>query len=165
MNKNQLQEVANQIISKLKNMSQEEFERDVLKLNGIMSDELLEKVLKDVFEVGAIDSEELAYNMVQRAKITVDEFNDVFHYIEQYARSRGNKKDNCGSDFIDFRLYFHYRGGNFIWRKLIGQGTACQIYGRESPSWPEKSPLIYKRDKAFEMLEADTKIRFYKEKA
>lgn len=159
----EIRKAVDKIIAKLEKMSQEEFERDVLKLNGQMTDELLEKVLKDVYEIGSLDHEDLQYNTIKKARINAEEFKDVFHYIEEYAGSRSIQKDNCKSGFVDFRLYFHYRGGNFIWRELIGQGVAMQIYAREIADWPSRSPMIYKEDKAFQILEADPHIRFYKD--
>lgn len=161
-NKEKLDEIFDEIKRKLDAMSQEEFEKEVLKLNGVMSDDLLDKVMKEVYDKGMIDSEDLAYKTKKEVKITAEEFNDVFHYIAEHAGSNKIKKDSCESPFIDNRLYFRYRGANFIWRELFGQGAVYQIYASEDTTWPEESPLVYKESESFEIIDADTSLRFYK---
>lgn len=161
MAKSDIRRIADEVIEKLKAMSQEEFERDVLKLNGTMSDELFEKVMKEVYRLQTLDEEGLLYEVVD-TEVTAKEFSEVFYYIKEYAKSRGIVEDYNEESFPEYRLHFRYRGGDFIWRMLIGQGTALQIHAQSYDDWPEVNPLKFDGSKAFEMLEVDRKIKYYK---
>lgn len=161
MEKSEVRKIADEIIKKLKNISQEEFERNILKLNGTMNGTLFEKVMKEVYRLQSLDYETLRHETID-TDVTIGDFSEVFHYIQEYARSRDIIKDFYNNSFPEYRLYFKYRGGNFTWRMLIGQCATMQIHAQSYDNWPEENPLVFQEEKAFEMLEVDKKVKYYK---
>jgi hypothetical protein len=107
------------ILDELKNMSLEDYERDLLCLNGIMTEEIFDNVINKIGQYSL--SDDLLYSRNELH----EQFVDVFHYIETFAK---NSKVCVESDFPEYHIYFSYKGNNYTWRLLIGQGSFCEIY-------------------------------------
>ena len=58
-------------------------------------------------------------------KYSVQDFRDVFQYLETKAGDHIHNGD-C-EHFPEFFAYFNLNGSKFLWRLLIGQGSALQL--------------------------------------
>lgn len=147
-----LQKAIDKINAHFDNLSQEEFLEQVLHLNGIMTTELFDKVMRELSEKLFLNDEDIFYHK-EDYSITPEEFIDVFHYLDTI--SDGQKM----SEYISFPqsyAYFTYKGKKFIWDLLIGQGSSCSIYvyGYNDIEWVDELNVTIK--------EINQDIRFYK---
>lgn len=108
------------LAEELETMSVEDFRKEFLHLNGIMTEEILERILNKVNDLGSLNSDNLWYSN----KELYQDFIDVFHYIDAFAK---NKVSWC-SDFPEMRVYFSYKGKTYTWRLVVGQGSFQEIY-------------------------------------
>lgn len=142
-------EYLNNLLNELEKMSKENFKTKVLKLNGVMNKKLFNKVIDEVLRKKEIDDEDLSYNS-KDYNITLDEFKDVFFYLEEKYRKY---IIDITKDFSEYIFYFKYKENIFCWRLVIGQGSFCQIYISENNLL--KKVIIIKN--------IDRRIKFYKD--
>lgn len=142
--KKEFLEVLDDLTKKMSNMSIEEFERDVMCLNGTMTLDLFEKVLEEVKDKDLLDAEDLAY-FPERFKITSEEFLDVFHYLSEVL----DKVEDEECMFPRETAVFVYHDVLFLWDLMIGQGSSCII--KVTDSTEKAQPVTI-----------DETIRFYK---
>jgi len=145
------QEDVDKLIEHIKNISPEEYNKELLCLNGTMTEELLSKVLSEVIRVGNIDVEDIQYNPEQY-RISSEEFMDVYHYIDQKIIER---YPVINSYFPEVKICFIYNSTHFVWRLLQGQGSCCQLYTDNEEEYLEFPGVI-------DILVSDPSIRFYK---
>lgn len=148
-----MKEELNKIEEYFNNMSTEEVRRDLLCLNGVMTEKLFEKVLESVNINMSLDYDELAYDDTAFT-CTTEDFIDVFHYIETFAK---DKKVEIASDFPQYKIYFTYKEENFVWRLMVGQGAYCEIYRIFSSEGEAKQHVS-----DFIEMKVDSNLRFFK---
>lgn len=147
-----LERIAKEIAIKIEEMSDEAFIREVLHLNGVMSQELLDKVFKEAINIKFIDSESLLYKTTSTI-LKYEEFNDVIHYLLQYSEATGVEVDVHESDFDDDNYYYRYNDKIFRLRELIGQGCIHQLSIIDS--YEDEEDIL-------DISIVNTSIRFYK---
>ena len=115
---------AQEFKKKLAAMTKEEFEKEILHLNGRMTQKLFEKVFNELLAQEYLGTEELLYD-AENFGISEEEFSDVFHYLDVVA---GDKKEGSSEHgFPEYLMLFEYKGTIFLWRLLIGQGSHCEL--------------------------------------
>ena len=91
-----------------------------------------------------IDGERLAYGWAGDYPFSLEEYNVLWDYLEaQYQE----EQDDCTAKFTETRLYLEYKGEQYIWRMLVGQGTACQIFIGNAKWDKLDAPFEFKEDK------------------
>ena len=125
MDKNEFEKAMDAVVKKFEGMSVEEFERDVLCLNGVMTEDLFEKVLAESRKMGYVESEDVAYNIGNKYSLSASEFMDVFHYLDEVTREHQKQDEEC--TFPRTMAYFLYKGELYLWDLMIGQGSSCSI--------------------------------------
>ena len=109
--------------------------------------DILNRILKEVDEIGAISSEDCSYELVSASQ---EDFFLVFDYIrESFIKSGRESIDDLELDPINESFFFVYNNIRYslgiVW---WGQGTVCHIYGSVNP---EESDF---------RLEIDTTLEF-----
>jgi len=85
----------------------------------------LAQIVDHLSNVDYLDDENIAYNE-KDYPFSRRDYSDVFRYLEQQA---GNRiKAGKADIFPEYLAYFNLGGTKFIWRLLIGQGSACQLF-------------------------------------
>lgn len=72
-----------------------------------------------------IDGEDIDYNP-ENFPFSRQDFRDVFNQLEELAGVKLKFIDN-GHGFPEYVAFFNYNGVRFVWRLLIGQGSATQL--------------------------------------
>ncbi len=90
--------------------------------------ETLDKVLKEVDEIGAINSEDCTYELVSASQ---EDFFLVFDYIRECFKKSGRESiDDLELDPINESFFFVYNDIRYYLRIIWwGNGTICSIYG------------------------------------
>ena len=76
-----------------------------------------------------IDDEHMAY-FPNEFPFTRDEYMEVFYHLDKISEGRQYEVPNAY--FPETFAYFNHQGTKFIWRLLIGQGSACQLFPAEN---------------------------------
>ena len=141
------------LTKEIKRMSPEEFEKEILHLNGRMTQELFDKVMNELFNKLILNDESISYHENDYS-ISWQDFSDVFHYLEVIA---GEDKYDISNSFPYTQASFEYKGIKFIWDLLIGQGSSCSlyVYGYNDEQFREDKKIIIK--------EINSNIKFYKQ--
>ena len=71
-----------------------------------------------------IDSEDITY-YPKDFPFRAQDFRDVFKYLETQAKDK--MQSSKGDVFPECLAYFNLAGTKFIWRLLVGQGSATQL--------------------------------------
>jgi hypothetical protein len=147
-----LQKALDEIEKSFDNMSQEDFVKDVLHLNGVMTIKLFDKVMKELSEKLHLNDETISYHK-EKYNITIEEYMDVFHYLETISK---DEKFLSDESFPQSYAFFTYKGKKFIWDLLVGQGSSCSlyVYGYNNTQWVDDLNITIKG--------IDPNIRFYK---
>ena len=158
------------VIANAKKIAEEEKEIDMINYD------ILERVLQDLMskKEGVIDSLDLSYSP-ENYSFTLEEYNLLFRSLENYvggvcesfekdqqhSQTEGRFKpeyEHTNEYFPDARISFEYNGYKFIWRLLIGQGSARMLFDgkKESKNWPSKKfPLKFDENKKVIIKEAE----------
>jgi len=96
--------------------SPEDFEKEVLCLNGRMTQELFDKVMNELFEKESLDSDDVFYRS-NEYNTTLEEFQDVHNYLHEYGLQFKFIKTGCQE------ILFWYKNRFFIWILILGQGA------------------------------------------
>lgn len=98
----------------------------------------LARVVDFLKTASSLDDEDIAYNP-DKFPFTRQEYQDVFRYLEVQAEDR--IQSGKADIFPEHLAYFNFAGTKFIWRLLIGQGAALQLFlpnpGRDLEYKPE----------------------------
>ncbi len=140
-----LEDIIEEIVEKMRNMTVEDYETKVLCLNGVMTTELFDKVIEEVISKLRLDDEDLCYHKKDYA-ITQGEFLDVFHYIGKVIETKDDSEHDI---FSSVTGYFKYKNNCFEWNVISGQGSICSI-----------RYIDYKEDLL--EIKIDPEIKFYK---
>lgn len=89
----------------------------------------LAQVVGHLTTVDFLDDENIAYNE-KDYPFSRQDYSDVFRYLEQQAGN--NIKSGKADIFPEYLAYFNLGGTRFIWRLLIGQGSACQLFNDDN---------------------------------
>lgn len=89
----------------------------------------LAQVVGHLTTVDFLDDENIAYNE-KDYPFSRQDYSDVFRYLEKQAGN--NIRSGKADIFPEYLAYFNLGGTRFIWRLLIGQGSACQIFKDEN---------------------------------
>lgn len=104
----------------------------------------IKRVLDDLSTTPSAILDSSAYHYIEKEMYSsYEEFMEVYNYLESLCEKDLSKD----SYFPENRRYFFYKGKKLIWRKMWGQGTACQIL-EESKDWPDDWPMIFVDEKA-----------------
>lgn len=133
-------------------LTPEDIKRDVLCLNGKMTEQLFFNVMKEVKAHELIDHEDIAYHP-DKYKISAQDFMDVFHYLEKALDGYLFENEDC--TFPNTIGYFLFIGNFYIWDLMLGQGSSCMIKHMDMEDVPDD--VKYKP-----ISEIDTNIEFYK---
>jgi len=111
------------------------------------SDFKINEILDAIKELGAIDREDVVYRS-EEFNFSKEEFDDFFEYLEIINNPSYTSKY---SSFPEERKYFEYNGFKFIWRMIVGQGTACQLLKirKSSEIWPKEWPMVFLEENKF----------------
>lgn len=84
----------------------------------------LAQIVNHLSNVDYLDDEHIAY-FEKNYPFSRQDYSDVFRYLEQRAGDR--IKSGKADIFPEYLAYFNLGGTRFVWRLLIGQGSACQL--------------------------------------
>lgn len=127
----------------MKGLAKEELERDVLKLNGIMTKEIFDSVMKRLKK-----KKYLSCNSGE------DNQNDAD--VHNYLGALENNADDTlysNNNFPIARKYYKYKNIRFIWEVMFGQGSHCSLLIDDT---------LFEENKQVMIKEIDTELKFYK---
>ena len=98
-----------------------------------------------------LDDENIAYSKAGQYPFTCEEYGEVFDALEQLASNKDRRKH---ARFEEYRASFNYQGIEFVWRLMIGQGAACQLWMRDDNSdWLDQKTW-FEADDVFHLTDA-----------
>lgn len=122
---------------------------------------IVDQIFEYAKKYGVIDDESMAY-YPNDYPFSQSEFLVLWEY---FHKTYQNQLDDCSDMFYDARLYLEYKNEYYIWRVLVGQGTACQLFHsfENNPKFPnadipfefkEKHKIIVDHD-LYKLLEKE----------
>lgn len=96
----------------------------------------LSAVVEHLKSARVLDNEDIAWDE-DKYPFSRQDYSDVFRYLE--FRAHDNIKSGVADIFPEYLAYFNLGGTRFIWRLLIGQGSACQLFLSEG----DKGSFVY----------------------
>lgn len=94
--------------------------------------ELLERVLNHLKTRGFIDNEDVAY-FSQEHPFTAEEYDQIHSFLEQQVSDVWtNELYDYSTCFEEKQIFFEYNDFKFVWRVLVGQGTALQLISADN---------------------------------
>jgi len=105
-------------------------------------------IFNHIKKINMVDSESIAY-FPNNYPFSRNEFDALWDYFDVNYR---NEHDDCTGTFFEARLYLEYKGEQYIWRVLSGQGTTCQFFYNDKEflvgKYPDPDvPFKFKEDK------------------
>ena len=109
------------------------------------------QILKHLQKVKTIDDSHLAYHP-NKYPFTRKEFCALFSALENVVEDVSSYK--VTGHFEEYRIPFYYKDVQFVWRLLIGQGSALQLHirnrSRRFSKWYDVSKAIELTDAMIE---------------
>lgn len=142
-------------LDKIREMSPEQFESEILCLNGKMTQELLDKVMNELIRCNFLDEDNIYYHK-DMYDISSEDLSDVNNYLNKVGKEfKFSEIDENYRDcpFPEILMQFKYKDMYFIQRTVIGQGSFVQLY----VVLKNKYPYV-------DVTKVDTSIKFYKKK-
>jgi hypothetical protein len=138
----------------IRDLSQEDFKEFYnkhLDFNGTISIETFDKVMTASINYKGLNADSLYYN--NNTNISLEEFIDVWNYIDNYAEINKYPKYYLKDSFYIRCIYFIYNDIRYIHEIVVGQGSIESIYVD-----------IHDESKGKLLLDivVDPKIKFYK---
>lgn len=129
----------NDVIKNLRNSSSI---REINKQAGLKKIKVILNYLRDNF---SIDEESMRYHP-EDYPFTTDEFMGFYDYLYDLNENNTEYRVYKETPFPETRMYFKYKSQIFIWRMLVGQGTACQLHSHHV-EWPQYWPMEFDKNR------------------
>jgi hypothetical protein len=148
-----------ELTEEIKNMPQEEFEREVLCLNGSINEEQFNYRINKVYEnksiIGGNDIWDFP-NGIEGDSLTYEEFAELYYYVEAFTNKYyPDSIIDITRMFYEIAIYFIYNNIHYVWNRIDGQGSIMTIYLDEKEEYKKYEKLVVP-------IYVDKEIRFYK---
>lgn len=135
----QFKEICDKVLEELEKMTPEEFKRDFLCLNGVMTEELFDKVMNQVIKEKSIDGGNDCWDypsgVNEKSKIHPQEFADVIYYLREFFDK--DKYIPIEGMFYNAKVFFTWKENHFIYEILVGQGEVNYLSIDTKDEWKQ----------------------------